>query len=130
MKKIIADNSAYSISISIPKNRAYLKLVGFWRSPEVVPEYLSDWKKAVTQLDKGFSLLTDATDMKTHPQQVKKLHEEAQILVLSAGLAKVAEVVNNDITEYQLDSLAEATAFPKRTFRTVSEAENWLDGNL
>jgi hypothetical protein len=127
MKKIIADNQAYSLSVSTSKNRAYLKLIGFWRNTDAVPEYLNDWKKALEDLKPGFSILTDASEMKTHPQDVKMLHAEAQKLTLAAGLAKVAEIIQNDITEFQLDSLAQSTNFPKRSFKTAEEAETWLD---
>jgi len=127
MKKIIADNKEYSLSVSTSKNRAYLRLIGFWRNAGVVPEYLNDWKKALSDLKPGFSILTDASEMKTHPQDVKMLHAEAQKLVLAAGLAKVAEIIKNDVTEYQLDSLAQSTNFPKRSFKTAEEAETWLD---
>lgn len=127
MKKIIADNKAYSLAVSASKNRAYLKLIGFWRNAGAVPEYLNDWKKALEDLKPGFSILTDASEMNTHPQDVKMLHAEAQKMVMVAGLAKVAEIIKNDITEYQLDSLAQSTNFPKRNFKTAEEAEAWLD---
>lgn len=127
MKKTIVENKFYQLSLSISKNRAYLKIIGFWRNPEVVPEYITDWKKALSELNDGFTLLTDASEMKTHPQEMRKLHEEAQKLVLEAGLSKVAEVIANDITEYQLDSIAETNSFPKKSFRSVEDAEKWLD---
>lgn len=127
MKKVIADNKAYNLAVSVSKNRAYLKLIGFWRNTEAVPEYLNDWKKALNDLKPGFSILTDASEMNTHPQDVKMLHAEAQKLVIGAGLSKVAEIIKNDITEYQLDSLAQTTNFPKRSFKTIVEAETWLD---
>lgn len=127
MKKTIVQNKFYELYISETKNRAYLKIIGFWRNPETVPEYLSDWEKTLTQLKKGFTLLTDASEMKTHPQEMRKVHENAQKMVMDAGLTKVAEVIPNDITEYQLDSIAQTNGFPKRTFRTVEDAEKWLD---
>lgn len=127
MKTSIAENKLYHIHISKEKNRAYLKIIGFWRNPEAVPEYISDWRKSVSLLKKGFTLLTDASEMKTHPQEMRKVHEEAQKLVMEAGLTKVAEVIPNDITEYQLDSIAQSNGFPKKSFRSLEEAEKWLD---
>lgn len=117
----------YVISVSPEKNRAYLKIIGFWKSPEVVPTYLEDWTTAVSKLKKGFTLVTDATEMKTHPQEVRKLHEQAQAMVLRAGVSKVAEILKDEIAEMQLDSVAKTTQFPKRNFKTVEEAEKWLD---
>ena len=123
----ITDNKYYRISVAPEKNRAYLKILGFWRSAEAVPDYLKDWTKATSLLKKGFTLLTDASEMKTHPQDVRKLHEQAQAIILKAGVSKVAEVLKDDVAEMQLDAVAKTTQFPKKNFRTAEDAENWLD---
>lgn len=67
MKTIIAQNPQYEISVVIPKNRAYLKIIGFWRNPEQVSSYLDDWEKAIAILRPGFTLLADVREMKIHP---------------------------------------------------------------
>src|SRR5688572_24090836 len=126
-KTKIADNPYYSIYISPEKNRAYLKIKGFWRSAETVPDYLNDWKKALSRLKKGLTLLTDASEMKTHPADVKKLHEQAQGLVLKMEVKKVAEIIKDDVTEMQLDAVAKSTQFPKKNFKSVDEADTWLN---
>lgn len=123
----IAENKQYVLSADTDKNRAYLRIKGYWRNVDAVPDYLRDWKKTLALMKKGFTLLTDASEMKTHPQDVRKLHEEAQGLVMKAGIAKIAEVIQDDIAEMQLDSLAQATKFPKKNFRSVDDAEVWLD---
>jgi len=69
---IIKDNKYYKIGVSPEKNRVYFKIIGFWKSVEIVPDYLNDWKKATSLLARGFTLVTDATEMKTHPQEIKK----------------------------------------------------------
>jgi len=124
---IISDNKHYRLAISTEKNRAYLTILGFWRNKEAVPNYLKDWQRTVSSLKKGFTLLTDASQMKTHPRDVQKLHEEAQAIVLKGGVVKVAEILKDDITELQLNAVAKATQFPKRNFKTIEEAEKWLD---
>lgn len=126
-KQKIADNKHYNIYVLPEKNRAYLKILGFWRSPEVVPEYLNDWKKALSHLKQGLTLLTDASEMKTHPMEVRKLHEQAQALLLKQNVMKVAEIIKDDVTEMQLDAVAKTTQFPKKNFTTVEAAEKWLD---
>ena len=123
----INDTKFYRISVSPEKNRAYLKILGFWRSTEVVPDYLNDWNKAMSMLKKGFTLLTDASEMKTHPQDVRKLHEQAQAIILKAGVSKVAEVLKDDVAEMQLDAVAKTTQFPKKNFKTAVDGEKWLD---
>jgi hypothetical protein len=65
--------------------------------------------------------------MKTHPQDVRKLHEQAQAILLKAGVSKVAEILKDDVAEMQLDAVAKTTNFPKKNFRTAEDAEKWLD---
>jgi predicted nuclease of restriction endonuclease-like RecB superfamily len=123
----IGDNKFYTISVSTEKNRAYLKIIGFWRAPEQVPDYINQWISGVSKLKKGFTLLTDASEMKTHPKEVVKLHEQAQAILLKAGVSKVAEILKDDVAEMQLNAVAKTTQFPKKNFRTAAEAEAWLD---
>ena len=123
----IGSNKFYTISVSTEKNRAYLKIIGFWRTPEQVPDYINHWVSGVSKLKKGFTLLTDASEMKTHPKEVVKLHEQAQAILLKAGVSKVAEILKDDVAEMQLNALAKTTQFPKKNFRTAEEAEAWLD---
>jgi hypothetical protein len=131
MEKIkIADNKHYSLYVTPSSNRAYLTILGYWRNEAAVPEYLADWKKALSLLQEGFTLLTDASEMKTHPNDVKLLHEQAQLLVKTMNVSKVAEIVKDTIAEMQLDALARTTKFPKRSFTDRAEAEKWLDESL
>ncbi len=123
----IADTKHYALHVAPEKNRAYLKISGFWRNAEAVPNYLDDWKKTLSKVKKGFTLLTDASEMKTHPQDVRKLHEQAQALILAMDVRKVAEIINDDITEMQLDAVAKTTRFPKKNFKSIEDAEKWLD---
>lgn len=127
MPTVINDTKFYKISVAPEKNRAYLKILGFWRNAEAVPDYLKDWAKAASMLTKGFTLLTDASEMKTHPQDVRKLHEQAQALVMGMEVKKVAEIIKDDVTEMQLDAVAKTTKFPKKNFKNYGDAEKWLD---
>ena len=126
-KKVLTDNKHYLLAVNVEKNRAYLKIKGYWRNVDAVPQYVGDWKKAVGLLKRGFTLLTDATEMKTHPQDVRKLHEEAQSVLMKAGVVRIAELVKDDIAEIQLDAVAKVSAFPKKNFRDAAQAEQWLD---
>jgi hypothetical protein len=123
----IANTPQYQISVAPDKNRAYLRIIGFWRNAEQVPDYISDWKKAVAALSPGFTLLTDAREMKIHPASVRALHEEAQALVVQKGVRKVAELQQDAVAEMQLDAVAQETRMPKKNFQTQKEAEFWLD---
>jgi hypothetical protein len=128
--QIVADNPHYLLSVNLQKNRAYLKIKGFWRNVDSVPSYLTDWKKTTALLKRKFTLLTDASEMKTHPQEVRKLHEEAQAIVIKAGVSRIAEITSDDIATIQLDAVAKSTQFPKRNFKKAEDAEQWLDDDL
>lgn len=123
----IAQTPQYELAVSTAKNRAYLKIIGFWRDPEQVPDYINDWKKTVAGLKPGFTLLTDAREMKIHPGAVRALHEEAQNLIIEAGVKRVAELQKNKPAEMQLDGVSKETKMPKRNFNDQEEAEHWLD---
>lgn len=123
----IAQNPQYELSVDKRKNRAYLKINGFWRNPEQVPDYINDWNKAVKELTNGFTLLTDATNMKIHPSTVRELHGKAQALIIKNGVKKVAELQADKIAEFQLDGVSKNTGMPKKNFNSRDEAEKWLD---
>lgn len=123
----IAQTPQYELLVSKIKNRVYLRIIGFWRSPEQVSNYLSDWARALAEIKPGFTLLTDAREMKIHPASVRVLHQEAQAMVVSAGVRQVAEVQKDMIAEMQLDGVSLETNMPKKNFTDVQEAERWLN---
>lgn len=123
----IAQNPQYELAVSAAKNRAFLKIIGFWRAPEQVPDYIADWKRAVAALKPGFTLLTDAREMKIHPGTVRALHEEAQSLIVKAGVKRVAEIQRDKVAEMQLNGVSNETKMPKKNFNDEEAAERWLD---
>jgi hypothetical protein len=42
MKQVVADTKHYQIGLDQSKNRAYITIIGFWRSPEEVGSYVKD----------------------------------------------------------------------------------------
>lgn len=123
----IAATPQYHLAVSPEKNRAYLRIIGFWRNSEQVSTYISDWKRALAALEPGFTLLTDAREMKIHPASVRALHEEAQALLVENGVLKVAELQQDFVAEMQLDALAKDIRMPKQNFQNQVDAERWLD---
>jgi hypothetical protein len=55
------------------------------------------------------------------------LHEEAQELIVKSGVTRIAEIVKDDIAEIQLNAMAKKTHLPKKNFKSMSEAEGWLN---
>ena len=130
MVQVVAEKREYSIKVDTEKNRVYLSINGFWGSVNQVSDYLSDWEKAVDLLEPGFTLLTDAREMKIHPAEVRELHKKAQKFIVDKGVAKVAELQKEKISQIQLDGVSKETAMPKMNFNDSKEAEIWLDKEL
>jgi hypothetical protein len=109
------------------KNRAYITIIGFWRSPEEAGPYVQDLDRALVQLKPGFTLLTDLTQMKAYPASVQPLHLEAQQLLLTRGLSQTAEVCASSMVEYQTNALSKKSSMPLRQFTDPGAAEAFLD---
>lgn len=132
MKKMMTEIAAtpfYSIKADTTKNRIYYTIIGTWKSPSDVPNYLEDIKKAIRQIKPGFTILTDLTHAKTAMPEMKKLHEQAQSILISAGLSNVAEVFpeKDYILKMQVDKISETTKMKKQAFGSRKDAEQWLD---
>jgi hypothetical protein len=125
----IATTPFYSIKADTGKNRIYYTIIGTWKNPSDVPNYLEDIKKAARQVKSGFTILTDLTSAKTAMPEIKKLHEQAQSILISAGLSKVAEVFpeKDYILKMQVNKISETTKMNKQAFDSRKEAEQWLD---
>ncbi|MER2997455.1 hypothetical protein [Pontibacter populi] len=124
----IASNSSYELKIDKAKNRIYFTIHGYWKSKEVVPAFIEDWKKAVSLTQANFTVLTDMRSMITHPQELNELHLEAQKLVIEAGVKQVANVLPTDkIANLQASSIVSNTTLPYRNFNSCEEAEAYLN---
>lgn len=123
----IAENEQYSLKVDITKNRAFLKINGFWRNKEDIPGYLQDWDEAINKLSQGFTLLTDATEMSIHPGDVRDVHSKAQEKIVKAGVKKVAELHTENVASMQLNSLSNETGMPRKNFNDKEVALKWLD---
>ena len=126
----ITENDLYEIKVDDDKNRLYLAVKGFWKSPAQVPEYVADIKTAIDKLKPGFTILTDLRTMKPPTTDVGQLHVEAQKALVESGLSKTAEVVGQAILlEMQLKKYAQTSSMSKAEFESIEEAEAWLDSN-
>jgi len=123
----IAENEQYSLKVDITKNRAFLKINGFWRNKEDIPAYLNDWDETINKLSSDFTLLTDATEMAIHPGDVRDVHSKAQEKIVKAGVKKVAELHTENVAVMQLDSVSDESGMPKKNFNQKEEAIQWLN---
>lgn len=124
----IADNDFYSIEADGSKNRIYLTIKGFWQDINQIKGYLDDIKNAANSVNKGFTILSDLTTMKTPTQEIGELHVKAQQVLVDAGLSKTAEVhPASTVTQLSLKRFSEESGMQKGLFPTREEAEKWLD---
>ncbi|MBK6265520.1 hypothetical protein JKA74_10770 [Marivirga sp. S37H4] len=123
----IAENKQYTLQVDIDLNRAFLTIVGFWRSRADIPAYLEDWDQAIDLLKPGFTLLTDAREMVIHPSEVREIHAQAHKKIIEFGVKKVAELPNEEIAKLQLSGFSAQCGMPKENFSSKAEAMAWLD---
>lgn len=126
--KEIAKTDFYELHFDEAKNRMYLKIIGFWKSDEQVPNYISDVDKVISMTKPGFTRLSDAIEMKAPATSVLALHEKAEKHLLAAGLDRTAVVMPEVVLlDLQLKKFADKTDMKKKEFATLEEAEAWLD---
>ena len=126
--RLIAYTAFYEISIHTGKNRIYLKVKNNWNNSPGERDYLVHWKEALAQVKPGFTVSTDARQLTSFPKLVRDIHEQAQLMVVEAGVSHVAEVLPLDhIVHVQADRISYDTGMPKGKFTTPEQAEAWLD---
>jgi hypothetical protein len=127
----IAANQHYKFSYDEHKNRVYFRMSGYWKNPEVVPEYLQDWGAAIKLTRPGFTLVADVSEMITHPASVKQLHEKAMDLCNIGGIGHVAEISPSDkIAVLQTAGMADKTQLKYTRFQDQASADTFLDNWL
>lgn len=123
----ICSNDYYEIQISTLRNRAYLKLKGFWPSVTVVPTYVEDLAGACAKLRRGYTLLADLRQLKTPPLQVTEVHEEVQRRMVKLGLKCTAEILPPGILKMATNRYSKASQMQKQIFEDPVTGEKWLN---
>ena len=76
----------------------------------------------------GFTILTDATQVKTLLPMWAETFHSIQVRMVDAGLAASAEVLSQDaMTKMQADRVSRQSGMLKQNFTTIANAEVWLD---
>ncbi len=128
MKIEVAKTEKYSLVVDAAKNRIYVTMIGFWKSPAEVPNFVKDWKAALSKVKKGFTVLTDHAQRTPPTPEVKEMFVELQKRIMAAGLRKTAELLNkNAILSLSTDAVAKKSGMLKADFFDRAEAEAWLD---
>ena len=128
MKTKVIDRKNYVLYIDKTKNRIYFELHNRRWELEDANLLLLDWKTAITQVQHNFTVLSDIRHLKIQSPKLDKLHEEAQKYVAENGLLKLARVLSeDDVVNLQFSRIAERSSIPNDVFRTLEEAEEYLD---
>jgi hypothetical protein len=129
MKITIHENKYYIIQIDKEENYMVLKPIGFWRSPDVVPNYLKHIREVMTlKLSLKFAVILDIADMLTHPKDVQEqIHLEGmkQAFKLNPSIILVV-LPKDDISIMQAKFMARTLGREIKGYNTMEEAENQL----
>ncbi|MBN1162960.1 MAG: hypothetical protein JXB45_00135 [Candidatus Krumholzibacteriota bacterium] len=123
------ENQYYTLDYDSRKNRVHWKVIGFWKSVEVVQEVKNDWNAILKRTSKGFTIIADLTEMNAPPKAVEKLHEEIQETIIEAGVRKVATVLSSTMTKWAVISITDRSGMSVylKNFNSRLDAESWLD---
>lgn len=127
--KEIAKTEFYTIAVDLSKNRLYQTVKGSWVRPVKGDPYLQDFERALKLLKKGFTGLSDATQISVMSQEWTEAIQKTHQTLINAGTSKVAEVLTeNAILKMQVQRIFRQSGFTMKFFSDVTEAEAWLDG--
>ncbi len=128
MRQSISETRNYTISVDTSINRLYIVLRGFWLDPSQIPDYVGNISTAVGVLSGPFTALVDVREMHTPGHLVKDIHVAAQKICISSGLRKSAEIFPEGISkQLELEEYSLESKLFRRSFRSIVEAELWLD---
>ena len=122
-------NTHYDLGYDLDANRLYLRIKGFWKRPEDVPNFVTDVTDIGERLQPGFTVLSDVRTMKTPPVELNPVHEAAQKALTSRGLSRTAEIWTQKDTVLRsvTEKIASQSGMRRKEFNTMKEAEAWLD---
>lgn len=124
----IARNDYYILEVNHEKNRAYLKLMGYWKKPSDLSDYIKDIKIGTEKMSDGFTLLVDLTQYNGTSTELHHLHVGAQRIAVKAGLSRAAKIFSsNPLLKLFFDSYSKESGANTMAFKDRSHAERWLD---
>lgn len=112
------------------KNRIYLHFKGFM-TPERARELRDLYIDAISRAEPGFTAVTFSQDYKPSAPEVQDTIHEMTKAAEEGGVKKVARVTGDaPLGAMQIDRIAKSnTSYPSRHFRTLKEAEQYLDSD-
>jgi hypothetical protein len=124
----IAKTPFYTLSVDPIKNRLYSCKFGFWHDMSHRADFIQNIEKAITRLFKGFTILSDLSQLQVMSHEWTELVIETQKKLIEAGCSWEAEISpQTEIAKIQASRIATCSGIRKRGFTRKDEAEIWLD---
>ena len=125
---IVAFRPEYQLTVECEKNRLFYQNFGQMQQATALPNYLDDWKAALSEVRPGFSILSDMQVVNQANQGLLTNFQAVEQLIVARGVNVVAEVhVPGLPTRRCCDAVTTAQAMPVRQFLTIWEAVQFLD---
>lgn len=126
----IAKNDYYELSYDERDNCIHWVMKGFWKDMSVVPDFFSDWDKALELTRPGWKILSDATQCKVVPPDVQEAKQKNQKRLLQNGCSKIARIVDSAITKMSLSEEKKqpgiSAIMKEFSSDEIEEAKKWL----
>ena len=121
-------NNYYSLEVNKEKNRIYFSMKGDIAIQDV-PNFETDWKTTVAEVNKGFTILGDLSKCGVLNPDFEALNTKVQGWLMQNGCGKVAQLVGNLDVMSQVNAFAEKSGMRDvlRAFNFAKGAEIWLD---
>lgn len=126
----IAKNDYYTMTYDETHNCIYWVMRGFWKDMSVVPDFYSDWDKAIKITRPGWKIFSDASRCKVIPSEVQEAKIQNQKRLLKSGCIKIARIVDSAITKMsfnkEINEPGMVGIIKQFSSEKISEAESWL----
>jgi hypothetical protein len=126
----IAKNEYYTITYDETENCIYWVMKGFWKDMSVVPDFISDWDKAIKVTRPGWKIFSDASQCKVVPPEVQEAKIQNQKRSLQNGCVKIARIVDSAITKMsfskEISQPGMSGVIKQFGSDQINEARKWL----
>ena len=126
----IAKNEYYELAYDSARNWIHWTMRGFWPSMNDVPDFASDWAKAVEATKAGWKIYANLSELKVMPDDVKNAQDEQQRVLMEKGCQRVCCLIDSAVTKLSLNTVLKNSGMSSIVqYFTADEAEDgktWL----
>ncbi len=125
---LIALRPEYQLSVDQGKNRLFYQNFAAMQFARALPHYVADWQAALTQMQPGFTVLSDMQVVNQGNQALLAGFRAVEQLLVARGVRLLAEVHMPGLpTRVSSHDISHAQVMPVRHFLSVWEALQFLD---